>query len=209
MDRNECLIIVTEARKKGERADLIGADLSRANLIGADLSRADLSRANLIGADLSRADLIGANLIGADLSRANLIGANLIGANLSRANLIGANLSRANLSGANLSGANLVWTNLSGANLIGADKIASMAVFTGLYEYQCWAVVTDAGVPWVRMGCLLKSLADWDTIGIRKSNLGEFKDDGSVKSERRIRAFDFTRAEAVRLAAEFKESEAK
>lgn len=46
----------------GEKADLSGADLSRANLIGADLSRANLSRANLRGADLS-----GANLCGADL----------------------------------------------------------------------------------------------------------------------------------------------
>lgn len=46
----------------GEKADLSGADLSRANLIGADLSRVNLSRANLRGADLS-----GANLCGADL----------------------------------------------------------------------------------------------------------------------------------------------
>jgi hypothetical protein len=69
-------------------------------------------RANLYGANLSRADLYGANLYGADLSRANLSGANLYGADLSRANLSGANLSRANLSGADLSRA-----NLSGANL--------------------------------------------------------------------------------------------
>ena len=48
---------------------------SRANLGGADLSRANLSGAYLIGA----------NLGGADLSRANLGGANLIGADLSRA----------------------------------------------------------------------------------------------------------------------------
>ena len=72
-----------EGDKKGERA----------NLYGADLSGADLSRANLYGADLS-----GANLSGADLSRANLYGANLSGANLSGANLYGANLSGANLS---------------------------------------------------------------------------------------------------------------
>jgi hypothetical protein len=74
----------------GVRADLSGADLSRANLYGADLSGANLSRANL-----SRADLYGANLSGANLSRANLSRADLSGANLSRANLYGADLSRA------------------------------------------------------------------------------------------------------------------
>ena len=45
----------------------------RANLSGADLSRANLSRANLSGADLSRANLFGANLSGADLSIAKNI----------------------------------------------------------------------------------------------------------------------------------------
>jgi hypothetical protein len=84
-----------------------------------------------------------------------------------------------------------------------------MRVLSGLYNYQCWAIVSDKGIPWVRMGCLLKTVADWDTIGIRKSNPGEFPNDGSRKSERRVRAFDFTRADAMVLAAEFKGSEAK
>ena len=50
----------------GERANLSGANLSRANLSGADLSCANLSGANLSGADLSCANLSGANLSGAD-----------------------------------------------------------------------------------------------------------------------------------------------
>ena len=49
------------------KADLSGADLSRANLIEADLNGADLSRANLSGADLSGADLSRTDLSGADL----------------------------------------------------------------------------------------------------------------------------------------------
>jgi len=194
----------------GSRANLRGADLSEANLRGADLSEADLS-----GADLSEADLSGANLSRANLSRANLSRANLSGANLSGANLRGADLSEADLSGANLSRANLSRANLSGANLRGADlreadlrgadlKIHCLEVFTGLYNYQCWAIVTDQGVPWVRMGCLWKSVEDWDAMGIRQSNEEEFPDDGSEKCERRVRAFEFTRCAALAQAEKFR-----
>ena len=190
----------------------IRANLIRANLRDADLSDADLIRADLSGADLGGANLIRANLSSADLIRADLSGADLGGANLIRADLSGADLIRANLSGADLGGANLIRANLRGANLSDANlggnlKVSTMRVFSGLYEYQCWAIVSDAGVPWARMGCLLKSIADWDAIGIRTSNLGEFPDDGSRKSERRARAFGYTRAEALVLAAEFVKKE--
>ena len=95
---------VVEAVKA--RADLYGANLSRANLYGADLYGANLSRANLYGANLSRANLSRADLYGADLSRADLSGADLSGANLSGADLSRADLSRADLSRADLYGAN-------------------------------------------------------------------------------------------------------
>ena len=81
----------------GERADLSGANLSRANLSRAYLSRADLSRANLSRAYLSRTDLSGANLYGTYLSGADLSGANLSRAYLSRADLSGADLSGAKI----------------------------------------------------------------------------------------------------------------
>jgi hypothetical protein len=61
----------------GERAYLIGSDLSGADLSGANLSGADLRHANLSGADLSGADLSGANLIGANLIDADLRDAKL------------------------------------------------------------------------------------------------------------------------------------
>ena len=111
----------------GERANLFGANLSRADLSGANLFEANLSganlfEANLFEANLSRADLSGANLFEANLSRANLSGANLSGANLFEANLFEANLFRANLSGADLFEANLSGANLSGANYIEKAK---------------------------------------------------------------------------------------
>ena len=151
-------------------------------------ARARLARARLDGANLAMADLDGANL-----ARADLHGANLDGANLDGANLVGANLDGASLFGANLSGA-----NLDGANLDG-KKIKSMRIFSGLYRYTIHAVLFQDGSRWVRMGCLWKSLEDWEKIGIRKSNESEFPDDGSEKCEERVAAFEFAKAAALRM----------
>ena len=102
-------------------ANLSGADLSNAKLSQAYLTVANLSGANLRGADLGLAALCGTYLSGADLSRANLYGVDLCLANLSKANLSEANLGDANLSEADLSGANLSKASLRGANLNKAD----------------------------------------------------------------------------------------
>ena len=64
----------------GIRADLRGADLSRANLSRAVLCEADLREADLCEADLSWAVLCEADLRGADLYKAVLRGADLRGA---------------------------------------------------------------------------------------------------------------------------------
>ncbi len=58
-------------------ADLKGANLERADLLGADLYFANLKEADLRGADLKEANLLGANLKEADLREANLLEANL------------------------------------------------------------------------------------------------------------------------------------
>ena len=178
---------------EGEAIDMRDA-VQKAAKSGADLSRAALSGAALFGAALSGANLSGANLSGAALFRADLSGADLSGANLSRADL----------SGAALSGANLWGANLWGAILRGA-KISSLRVVTGLYKYLIFVFVTDSGVPWVRMGCFWKTVEDWDKLGIRKSNLSEFPDDGSPKSEERALAFEFARVTALQMAKEWKQ----
>ena len=158
--------------------------------------------ANLIDANLVGANLVGANLRDANLIGANLRGADLVGADLRGANLVDANLVVANLRDANLVGANLVDANLVGANL-GGQKIHTMRVFSGLYEYQSWVVILEDGTPWIRMGCLWKSLEDWDRVGIRQSNTREFPDDRSEKSERRARAFNYVVSEVLVMAAKF------
>ena len=111
----------------------------------------------------------------------------------SGADLMGANLRDANLRGANLSGADLMGANLRD------KKIHSLKVFTGLYAYQVWSVLLEDGSLWVRMGCLFKSLEDWEKIGIRQSNLNEYPNDGSEQCEERVAAFEFAKAAALRL----------
>ncbi len=111
---------------------------ARANLYGADLSRANLSHANLSGANTTGSNLSGANLYGADmtgssLSRADMFGANLSRANLSRANLSGADLSRASLSHTDLYGADMTGSNLSHADLSRADMTGSNLSDVNLY----------------------------------------------------------------------------
>lgn len=76
-----------------------GTGGERANLRGANLYRADLYRADLRGANLRDADLYGAYLYDADLCGADLRDANLCDADLRGADLRGADLYDANLRG--------------------------------------------------------------------------------------------------------------
>ena len=154
---------------------------------GAYLSGANLSGANLSVAYLSGANLSGANLSGANLSVADLSGAYLSGANLSGANLSGANLSVADLSGADLSGAYLSGAYLSGANLSGV-KIKKAIVFTGLYAYVVIPIISEDGKQYVKMGCYLRTVEDWDNDFW--NNNSEFPNDGSVKSNLRLFAYE-------------------
>jgi hypothetical protein len=51
------------------------------------------------------------------------------------------------------------------------------------------------------MGCLFKSLEEWEKSGIRNSNLSEFPNDGSDKCEERAAAFEFAKAAVLRMKA--------
>ena len=114
---------------------------------------------------------------------------------------LGAAVKAALVVGANLTGADLRRANLTGANL-GGKKISALRVFSGLYEYQIWAYVLEDGSPLVRMGCQNRSIAEWDVLTIRESRTSEYPNDGSARSERRARAFEFARGEALIMAQE-------
>ena len=180
------------------------AHSAHANLYSADLSYADLSFSELSHANLSHANLSSANLFYAELSHANLSHADLSSADLSSADLFYAELSYAKLSHANLfsaklSHADLFSADLKGALIDGKPIINLRQISYSGYAYGVQAVLFEDGSRWVRMGCLWKSLAEWEEIGIRSSNPSEFPDDGSVASEERVAAFEFAKAAALRM----------
>ncbi len=104
------------AENPNEKIDLRSADLLGTNLSGADLQNADLRRMNLRDVNLSSA-----NLQGADLYRANMNGVNLTDANLKGANLYRVYLGRADMRAADLSNANLQMSLLSQTKIEGAS----------------------------------------------------------------------------------------
>jgi len=110
-----------------EDADLVGANLQKANLMVANLQEAYLAEANL-----EKANLMVANLQEAYLAEANLEKANLMVANLQEAYLAEANLEKANLSGANLQGTNFELAIVDGSTLITPKAFDRFTNFTGV-----------------------------------------------------------------------------
>ena len=51
----------------------------------------------------------------------------------------------------------------------------------------------------VKMGCLENTIEKWEKVGIRKSNLSEFPDDGSEICEDRAGLFELAKATALRM----------
>ena len=118
-----------EALIDSERDDLVVSLPEDMKLEGAQLDQVTLERAVIINADLSDANLEQAILSGTTLNRTNLANATLTKADLSSANLNLSILSGARLVGAHLEGTNLSFVDLSGANL--TDAYLLKAVYKG------------------------------------------------------------------------------
>jgi hypothetical protein len=138
-------------RQRGWLVDgsLRGANLAKANLAGADLSKADLRGVNMVEAHLEEAQLNNADLREASLGFAQLRGANLSHANLEHTRLGGANLEGANLSYTNLAHGEAFSANLHGAHLHNANlqetrlRGANFNEKTVLPCGNCWSHQTD------------------------------------------------------------------
>jgi uncharacterized protein YjbI with pentapeptide repeats len=122
-----CLEDILEDHKRwlnnngGERANLMGVDLSDVDLSNVNLRNANLTDTNLRCANLTSIDLSGADLELTVLSGANLTSANLRNSNLNYSDLMGTDLTDADLNYSDLNGADLRSAILIGAKLIGVD----------------------------------------------------------------------------------------
>lgn len=107
----------------GQRVDLRGSFLVKANLLGARLVGASLDGVLLCNAVLARALLQGAKLMGADLSQAIMDSCNMQGSLLLGTNLTGANLTSAKLQGAFLERTDLRDAILTSSRLEGVGPV--------------------------------------------------------------------------------------
>ena len=105
----------------------------------------------------------------------------------------GAYLQDAYLQGADLRGA-----YLQGAYLQGAE-IKSAIVFTGLYTYLVIPYITKENEKRIKMGCYDRSLQEWESDFWNNNN--EFPNDGSLKSNQRLLAYE-TAKKWLELSAE-------
>src|SRR5277367_404305 len=109
----------------GVRAELAGADLTRADLFKAKLACADLRKADLTETNLSGADLTEAQAGGAEFFRASLRQAILRRADFGAANFRDADVQGADFEGAILKTAILRETKLDGVDLSRAEGLAT------------------------------------------------------------------------------------
>ena len=121
-----------------------------ANLYGADLRGANLLGADLYGADLREADFRGASLYGADLRKTNLRGADFSGADLTSVNLSGTCLT-----GTIFCDANIYTTNFNKVDFFGAS-FSHLIVKQGPIRsdgYQYLLFTSHFGGCVIRAGC--------------------------------------------------------
>jgi len=70
--------------------------------------------------------------------------------------------------------------------------VKTIAVFTGIYQYVVIPYILESGECRVKMGCHDRSVKEWDANFWNNEN--EFPNDGSVKSELRVIAYNTAKA---------------
>jgi len=153
-------------------ADLLGADLRKVKLTGAKLEDADLRHALLRKADLSYVDLHGVHLNGAYLTDVRLFGATLLGANLSGADLSGVDLNGFYLDGTDLSEAKLGKVNLHGSHLREANLRRASLIGAKLSAADLWrANLSGASLSLAELGGANFRGADLSKAHLSRANL--------------------------------------
>ena len=95
-------------------------------------------------------------------------------------------------SDADLTDADLRGADLRGADLRGAKikdiTIKKATIITGLYDYVVIPIISKDNIKWVKMGCYLRTVEDWDKDFWNNNN--EFPNNGSEKSNMRLFAYE-------------------
>jgi len=203
LSKDELAVILSEHAKwtadsaTGKRAEIREYEITNESLPGGVILR---------DCKVSGGTVRGCTLTGGTVSDCTVRGCSLSGCSLSDCSVRGCTLTGGTVRGCSLSDCWLSDCSVRGCSLSGgtvSDKpLSSLKGYSGLYRYNVWAVLFKDGSRWVRMGCLFKSLGQWDAEGgIRNSNLSEFPNDGSDKCEERVAAFEFAKAAALRMKA--------
>jgi len=151
----------------------------------------DFLGGNFRGGDF-RGDFLGGSFRGGNV-RGNFLGGDFLGGNFLGGDFLGKFL------GGDFLGGNFRGDFLGGK--VKGNAALKLRAYKNLYSHQVTAALLSDGTRWIQMGCLWKSLEEWDKIGIRKSNLLSYPDDGSERSEERVAAFEFAKAAALRMKA--------
>jgi hypothetical protein len=173
---------------------------------------------NFWGGNFRGGDFLGGNFLGGNFRGGNFLGGNFWGGNFLGGNFWGGNFRDGDFLSGNFRGGTFLSGNFWGGNFRGGDFLSGnfrggtflggkvkgtaalkLRAHVGLYPYQVTAALLADGTRWIQMGCLWKSLDEWEQIGIRNSNLSEFPDDGSEKCEERVAAFEFAKAAVLRM----------
>jgi len=133
-----------------------------------------------------------------DFRGGDFLGGNFLGGNFRGGDFWGGDFRGGNFLGGNFRGGDFRGGNFLGGNVKGIAA-QNLRAHTGLYLYQVSAFIATDGRRFVQMGCLLKTIEQWDEIGIRESNPSEFPNDGSEKCEERVAAFEFAKAAVLRM----------
>ncbi len=84
---------------------------------------------------------------------------------------------------------------------VGPDsrRVLRIASHAHLCEELVLAALLVDGSRWVQIGDLWMSLEEWAQVGIEKSDLAKYPNDGSFRSQQRIAAFEWARSMARAL----------
>ena len=211
LSKDEFDAIITEHNKwladrsTGRRGDFAGVELIGFDLpIHCTVSYCKVSGCTVSDCKVSYCTVSYCTVSDCKVSDCKVSGCMVSGCMVSDCKVSGCTVSSGTVSGGTVSGGTVSQCTVSLGEILN-KPVSQIKGYAGLYAFNVWSVLMADGSRWVRMGCLFKSLEEWEKIGIRNSNPSSFPDDRSDRSEDRVAAFEFAKAAALRMKMPGKE----